>query len=330
MGLHDAKDTPDDVPAVGSAAEQWSPIATAIVRAVIYADLFDFPIRIDELWRQLPLHKATLAEVEAALASDPAVTRHVARDGDYVHLLGREQLLEHRRKQEARTDELVDRHLGILKLLSALPWVRMVAFSGGTSRKNSIEDDDIDLFIVTAPGRAWAVHAMMVASSRALGCRDVLCANYIVDEDHVTVPDRGDLFTGHEMTALKPLTGAEVLRQVHHRNNWVEELLPNAGPNAREPLWAEPGWQEDGRRWLERGLWPAGAMLERTSRMVFGLWLKRKASTGRGDVLLRPGLLKLHTTDNRQKVVGRFRDQLRDRGLWSERLGARMPKRERS
>jgi hypothetical protein len=306
-------------------------LSRAIVQAVVYADLFDFPIRIDELWRQLPLLKASQRDVDDATTNDLFVNAHVTRSGELLHLHGREWLIEHRRKQEARTDELVDQHLGILQLLANLPWVRMVAFSGGTSRKNSVGDDDIDLFIVTAPGRAWAVHALMVASSRAMGCREILCANYIVDEDHVTVPDRGDLFTGHEMAALRPLTGEDVLQRLYASNTWVDDLLPNATPNEREQLWAVSKHTEYARKWLERGLWPAGLLLERASRLVFTARIKAKADrSGNSDVLLRPGLLKLHTTDNRRRVVNRFQESLECLGLWSDGLSARMPTRKRT
>ncbi|GEM_PF-1982766 len=308
-----------------------TPIAAAVVRAVVYADLFDFPIHIDELWRQLPMHTASMSDVAHAVDEDAFVTQRVQREGDLIFLRGREHLVQHRRQQELDTDELVDQHLDVLRILSRLPWIRMVAFSGGTSRKNSIGHDDIDLFIVTARRRAWAVYALMVVVSRAMGCRDVLCANYLVDVDNVSVPDRGDLFTGHEMMALRPLVGENVLRHVCAKNPWVNEILPNASPRERERLWAEADWEQAARDALEIGLWPAGALLERVSRVVFGPRIRAKARrTAGGDVLLRNGLLKLHTTDNRKRVIARFRAGLEKHGLWSDALGARMPRRHRS
>lgn len=309
---------------------QWSDLAKAIVRAVVYADLFDFPIAVDELHQQLPLVTASRAEVLAALDDDPNVTALVTKTGELVHLKGREALIARRSRQEQKTDALVDQHLGMLQLLSGLPWVRMVAFSGGTSRKNSITDDDIDLFIVTAPNRAWAVHALLVASSRALGCRDVLCANYIVDEDHISVPDRGDLFTGHEMSALRPLVGEDMLHKLFGQNDWVQDILPNATPNPPERLWHRPDWHNHRKMVLETSLWPIGLLMEHAARVIFGARLRNKAArSSQSDVLLRAGLLKLHTHDNRATVVERFRDNLEQMGLWTERLGARMSTRDR-
>ena len=189
--------------------------------------------------------------------------------------------------------------------------------------------DDIDLFIVTERGRAWSVYAMMVVLARALGCREVLCANFLVDVDHLSVPDRGDLFTGHEMMSLLPIHGAEVLREVVASNPWVADILPNADPRDRLELWQRGDLERRVARLLEVGAGPVGTVLERASRTVFGARIKRKARRGNGDVVLKAGVLKLHTTDNRAGVVSRFKARLQEHGLWSDRLRARMPKRER-
>ena len=291
-------------------------LSAAILRALLYADLFDFPMRAAEIHRQLLLEPATLAAVHSKLENDPWLRRHIEFSGDLVHLQGRSELCTNRHQQEKGTDALIQQHITVLRLLTWMPYVRMVAFSGGTSRKNSIQDDDIDLFIVAEEGRAWTVYALMVALARALGCRDVLCANYLVDRVHVTVPDGGDLFTGHELMALRPLIGEEMLQHMAQRNRWVEGLMPNATVRGREELWQVLPVEPLLRRGFELGLWPHWWLLERCSRVLFGRRIRRKSEDfDNGDVLLRPGILKLHTTDNRGLIVTRYRDALAQFGL---------------
>ncbi len=304
----------------------------AILRALLYADLFQFPMRAEEIHRQLLLVPATLAEVRERLERDPWLAERIARTGELFHLPGRTGLDARRARQEQATDALIAQHVTVLRLVSVLPYVRMVAFSGGTSRKNSIQDDDLDLFIVAEKGRAWTVYGLLVALARALGAREVLCANYLVDRVHVTVPDGGDLFTGHELMALKPLVGERWLQHMARENAWVEQLMPNAAVRGREALWQELPVEPMARRAMELALWPHWWLVEQTSRALFGRRLRRKAArAGRPDVLLRPGILKLHTTDNRGEIVTRYRDALEAAGVmepnFERALGRRLRRR---
>ncbi|MCB9739794.1 MAG: hypothetical protein H6747_11040 [Deltaproteobacteria bacterium] len=292
----------------------------AVVRTLAYADLFDFPLRDEEIWRQLLLETATLSEVRALLegAEDDAfLGPRIRRAGAYWSLADRPDHSAQRERRAATAERLIADHRGVLRLAARLPWVRMVAFSGGTSRRNSIHDDDLDLFIVTEEGRTWAVFLGLVVLARATGCRDVLCANYLVDKVHITVPDGGDLFTGQELLGLEPIAGERQLRRMATVNDWANRLLPNAGLRARNPLIGGVG-DDDSRaakaqRWLERALLPTGWAIERIAQRGLGWHLgrKKRASSARGgDMLLLPGVLKLHQSDNRASVVRRFRERL--------------------
>ena len=308
-------------------------LSAAILRALLYADLFDFPMHAHEVHRQLPLVPARLADVQQRLRDDPWLVDKIERTGDLYHLQGRGALCDHRAAQEHGTDSLIAQHITVLRLLTSLPYVRMVAFSGGTSRKNSIQDNDLDLFIVAEKGRAWTVYALMIGLARVLGCRDVLCANYLVDREHVSVPDGGDLFTGHELMALRPLVGEAWLQHMVDNNRWVVQLMPNASTRELEQLWQALPVEPLLRRGLELGLWPQWWLLERGSRALLGRRIRNKAATiSDADVLLRPGILKLHTSDNRGLIVTRYRDALERFGLlergFDKVLGKRLRKRK--
>jgi hypothetical protein len=301
-----------------SPAETDSPraerLARAIVRTLAYADLFDFPLRSDEVWRQLLLETATFDEVETLLhnaAADAFLASRVGRDGAYFTLAGRSGLAERRRTRQHTADRLIADHVGVLGLVSMLPWVRMVAFSGGTSRRNSIHDDDIDLFIVAEQDRVWSTFLGLVVLARAAGCRDILCANYLIDRTNIVVPDGGDLFTGQELLGLEPLSGRRQLERMAAVNEWTQRLLPNAGLRPRLPLFDDGPWRGRIQRGVEWAMAPAGWAIEGVSRRALGWHLsrKQKRATG-GDMLLRRGMLKLHQSDNRASIVSRFRAQL--------------------
>jgi hypothetical protein len=311
----------------------------AVVRTLAYADLFDFPLRTEEVWRQLLLEPATRSEIESLLSDaddDPFLASRVRQVGEFWTLADRPDHSAQRGQRTEAAERLIAEHRRVLQLAAALPWVRMIAFSGGTSRRNSIHDDDLDLFIVTEQGRTWSVFLGLVLLARAAGCRDVLCANYLVDRVHIVVPDGGDLFTGQELLGLEPIAGERQLRRMATVNDWAHKLLPNARLRPRNPLLGAFG-DEDGtaataKRWIERALLPAGWAVERVARRGLGWHLGRKklASSGRGgDMLLRPGVLKLHQSDNRAAVVRRFRERLDALGVAGEDLDRLLEPRRR-
>lgn len=296
-------------------------LGTSILRTLIYADLFHFPMTLGELHRGLIGVRADRKTMEECLREDPRLMERTARSGGLHYLKGREGLLERRRFQEAETDRLITWNLALLRVLSRIPFLRMIAFSGGTSHKNSPACHDLDLYLVTAPGRTWTVHALFVLISRLFRRRRVTCANYIVDTAHLRLPGGADLFKGHEILSIKPLTGERWARALVEANAWALELYPNAPMPRREELWAERRWERWIQRGIEKALWPVWVLFERAARRLFGQRIRRQAQlSSEADVLLGEGILKLHIRDRRAPVVERFRRRLKDEGLWEASL----------
>src|SRR5687768_3350463 len=79
------------LPAPGLPALEW-----AIVQALAYADVFDYPLTALEIQRYLVAVEASLAEVEAALAPRSFLGGVLARRADYYTLPGREAIVETR------------------------------------------------------------------------------------------------------------------------------------------------------------------------------------------------------------------------------------------
>lgn len=318
-------------PGAPTDADRPTRLRRAVVRTVAYADLFDFPLLTEEVWRQLLFEKADLAEISGLLDGldrDPFLAERLQREGPYVSLRGRVGLAAQRATRQSAAEALIAKHRRVLGILPLLPWLRMAAFSGGTSRRNSIQEDDLDLFIVTAPGHAWSVFVGLVLLGHTAGCREVLCANYIVDGTNLQVPDGGDFFTGQEMLGLEPLHGRRQLERMREINDWAGRLLPNADLRPDLPLFRQAGLRGGAQRSVELLLWPAGWAIERAARLGLGWYLGRKRQEG-GDMLLRAGILKLHRSDNRLRVVDRYRERLIALGVAGDDLESLLQPRRR-
>jgi len=282
----------------------------AILRTVAYASVFQAPASLTELHRtlmDLPLSRAALA----ARLRGAFLRRRLGVTDGLVHLRGCEDWVALRRARQRRSRALVERHRPVLALLARLPFVRLLALSGACARENAA-DADVDVFLVAKRGRAWSVCLALMVLCKALGVRRTLCANYIVDETLLALPE-ADLFTASEIVGLRPLAGGATYRRFVEANAWLAGRFPNFMRRYREESRSVP--EPACPRWLEVVLEAGPApLLERLSRRWLGARLRRKAAGAPG-VLLSDARLKLHTLDHRPAVGESFAQALRQLGL---------------
>jgi hypothetical protein len=211
-----------------AATTNLSTLQRAIVTAVAYSDVFDFPVTAEEIRSVLPL-AAMPVDVEAALAED-ALSAHLSVTGGYHTLRGREALVDLRLRREASSQRLQRgaKHYG--GWIARLPFVRMVALTGSLAVNNADEDDDIDYLIVTAAGRVWLARAMTMLVVRFAALRGVtLCPNYLLSETALALPQH-DVYTARELMQMRPIAGGAVHARMLAANAWCRDLLPNWQP----------------------------------------------------------------------------------------------------
>jgi hypothetical protein len=210
-----------------------------------------------------------------------------------------------RRERRHHTCGLLRRHRRALALLARCPFVRLVGLTGACAHDNA-SDDDVDVFLVTRSGRAWAVYLAVIALSRLLGVRRTLCVNYVVDESEMSVPEH-DVFTACELVGLRPLAGRETYCRLVRANAWIARFFPNFFFD-RHAADAQGVPAAGAAPWIERALdmGPAQA-LERLSRWLIGARLRRKAGNAPG-LALSAGRLKLHLLDHRAPMLAAWQE----------------------
>jgi hypothetical protein len=197
-----------------------------VLRTLIYYHIFDFPLTMDEL-----------VQLAAAPWSDQdgcgeAVRRLVdrglvSRRDDLVHL-GSADSVDRRRRAEVAGKQILPRAHRRARFIAAFPWVRAVAISGTLSKGIHQAGDDVDFFVITAPGRPWLCRVVLMGFKKLFlfNSRRLFCVNYLVAEDHLEVPDRNE-FTAAEIAWLRPVTGERLLAAFERANGWVRRFLPN-------------------------------------------------------------------------------------------------------
>ena len=276
----------------------------AVLRSVVYASLFDYPLTLAQL-------RATLVEVSADEATVAAWWRHSEflqsaiehRDGWYFPA-GRGDLVQTRSRREVLSRDLLERDRRLIALVSRMPFVRMVAVSGSLAHLNAERSADLDLFVITAPHRVWSVTLSVLVIARLLGWRKRMCLNYVISEAALAIAP-GDLFSANQIIHLRPIVGHDVFARFIAANPFVREFYPNFQLAAFSHQPSALGLRPVLERVLSVGIAP---LFERASRWIYGRHLARKSATwqSRDQVRLERECLKLHTSSHRAETLRRF------------------------
>jgi hypothetical protein len=278
----------------------------AILKTMVYAGLFQFPLSLGELERRLMDVALDGAAIARRLRA-PFLRARLRSTEGWLHPVGEEAWITLRQERRARAESLVARHAFALRALCRFPFVRLVALSGACAHGNAT-DDDVDVFLVVKAGRAFTVFGAVMALSKLAGLRRSLCVNYVLDERAMALPER-DVFTASEVVGLVPWAGGEGYRRFVDANAWVGDLFPNfrrmasPAPHSRT---AGAGRLGEGLIDLVTRPW-----LEPLARRVVGGYLRRK-SRGASGVVLSESRLKLHLHDHRPALLASFEAAVRD------------------
>ena len=211
----------------------------AVLETLVYSDIFEYPLRLDETHRYLPM-QAEMGQVARTL--NLLHGQAGERDGFYF-LAGREKIVEIRRQREARSRRLLPHALKYGRILGALPFVRMVALTGSLAVRNVSDDADFDYMLVTVPGRVWTARAfasLFNRFTRLLG--HTICPNLIVSENALAWT-RHDLYSARELCQMIPLAGMDVYQKLMRANEWVKDFLPNVEQENSEVFGTSEFWK---------------------------------------------------------------------------------------
>ena len=281
----------------------------AIAGSVIYASLFDYPLTLDQLHESLIESDQTPSEILATFqASDRLQEIIEFRDG-FFFPAGRHDLIAERRHREARSRAFLDHYRPVLRLITALPFARMVALSGSVAHLNLERGGDLDLFVITRDRRVWTVTVAVLLITKLLRRRRIVCVNFVVADTHLTL-DQQDLFTANQVIHLKPLVGAELIDDFVAANPFVRKFYPNARRRLDVPpiAWSRSRSIERLKAAMEIVLMPLAPALEGMCRQLYGYYLQRRAASWESpeQVRLQSDYVKLHTRSHRHSILERF------------------------
>jgi hypothetical protein len=210
----------------------------AILKAVLYSDIFDFPLSKNELWHFLISDKK-ISKVTFEHALSNLSQELIYKNGFYC-LAGKEENIKRRKKNLSEARKKLDLARKTADILSYIPTISFIGLSGGAAMGNVKEGDDVDLFIITKKNTLFMTRFWVLALLEAIGLRrkrhengssaaNKICVNLLIDELALAWPSRKhDLYTAHEIVQVKPLFERRgMYKKFLASNNWVNKFFPN-------------------------------------------------------------------------------------------------------
>lgn len=212
-----------------------------IVKLIIFFDLFDHPLTVEEVWQNLDI-KCELKDVEniLSLTNLQNIKELSAKDGFYF-LCGRDEIVQTRSSRIQFAKRKIKKAKKITQLLKFIPWIRMIAIGNLIGKNNLRDGSDIDLFIITDARRIWATRFFCVVIAQILGVRprkndtrDKICLSFFVSSESLNLEKlmlpniSKDLYFIYWLAGLLSIYNTrDTYMKFMSANNWLVKDLPN-------------------------------------------------------------------------------------------------------
>jgi len=285
----------------------------AILKTVLYASIFDYPLTLEELHSNLLEATLPRETILTEYRSSEALQKIIEFREGFFFPDDRFNLVAKRQQRQLASRNLLDGNRWILKLICAIPNTQLVALSGSAAHGNAELDSDIDLFIVTRKGCVWGVAVSALLLTKILGYRRMLCCNLVLSESRLKI-DQEDLFTANQIAHLKPLVGYQTYLRFLAANSFVEEHYPNLIPLPSCLDGYRPALILQSAKAVLEIFFSLGIrqLLEFVCRECYSRYLRTRSSqwSSPAQVVLERDHLKLHTETHRNWVMEKFQRKL--------------------
>jgi hypothetical protein len=289
-----------------------SPCAKAILKTLLYYDVFQYPLQEEEIRTFLSVKSSeTIAEELKQLVRYRLIGE---QEGFYFIGAGKEKVSRRKKgnKEAERYLKIASKHV---RWLSALPFIQCICISGSLSKNYMDEKSDIDYFIITDANRLWIFRAILSLICKVLWVlrsQKYFCPNYIITRNTFEIKDK-NIYTAIEIATLLPVYNATSYNNFMNANLWVKEYFPNFSigqPSAQiQPLrkkrQATTQWTEELFTTLDENLyWLYKKHYQRKFYNLYGV------NVGITELDFHKDIYKMHLAGHRNKILDRYEENL--------------------
>lgn len=215
----------------------------AILSTLLYHDIFNYPLTIEEINLYLAKKTNSLASVNKTLQNLIKLKR-IGEHKKFYFAQKKDNLVQIRIRRAKYSQGKLKKANLYAKILKLNPFIQMIGVSGALAMENSHKQDDIDLVIITKTNLLWTTRLLsnflLFPVKRKPGTsmsNNRACLNLFLDESDLRIKNQ-NIYIAHEICQLKPIWQRE---NAYYRfikaNNWVKKYLPNWKPKMVNSKW---------------------------------------------------------------------------------------------
>ena len=205
---------------------QIDPTQSDIIRALLYFDIFDYPLKREEIKKFMASSPNGEFDRQFNDLINSGYINQVGRD--FYGIAPEQSNASRRIKGNLLAEKKMKSARRMSRLISYFPFVRCIMLSGSISKGFMEANSDVDFFIITAPKKLWIARTLLILFKRLflLNSRKLFCVNYFLDSESMEIEEK-NIFTAIECATLIPTYNSEYYTKFWNENSWVSNYLPN-------------------------------------------------------------------------------------------------------
>jgi hypothetical protein len=313
-----------------------------ILATLAYYDVFDFPLKEEEVFRFLiNLGRSLAAEGPQSTDFDEVKARleELRNDGavnfsdGFYYLFERDYLVPLRLKKEKIAKKKWKKVFCVARWLKFLPYIKAIFASGSLAISNTDELGDLDILIIVKHGRIWLSRLLVSGLLSLIGMRrkynqkiapDKICLNHYITDKSLLIPYKS-IYTAQTYINLRPvfISGPQIITEFYKANSWLGEYILNF---EAEELAAEKINMARGHNFLTKAKSKAGELILNTK---LGNWLEnmarrwqikrigkhKKQDPPGGRVVYNDNCLEFHPGSVEREIIEKYNQRLITLGL---------------
>lgn len=292
----------------------------ALFRTLAYFAYFQFPLTTREIhtWLLAPNRTYSPEEVERCMRESSWLKERSETYGVYVSLKTCEDWVKEREKKYLDAQRKHRKAFVMASFLMHIPGVVGVAVCNSLAWHATHKDGDIDLFVVTRPGKIWTARLLATFPLRLLRMRpgeakrDPVCLSFFADEESLafaSLQEGGeDWYLAYWGASLLWIGGPQSLSEKFFaQNEWMRRVLPHARPTRPVPSVRKEGF-------LRLPILFPEHFAKKIQEKLFSQKIRAKQNQST-HVVINDRMLKFHDDDRRAAISAFVRLHMQQAGL---------------
>lgn len=299
----------------------------AILKTLIYFDIFDYPLSSDEVFLYLfsfndfcnnildkkkEIKKYKNKEIEKKL-QELILENKIDNKNGFYFLKNRDKIVEIRKQRKEISLKKIKKAKKAVWFLRKVLFVRAIILTSNLSYNNASEKSDIDFLIITKNKRIWTTRFLTTIWFKIFNLRpengknkDKFCLSFYLDENFLNLEctkiEDNDLILKYFLKTYKCLFNENnVWKKFVENNNWAEINFVDVKNNKTKilKLFFEKMFSnkcEDFFRKIQLSYMPDN--------------LKDEAKRENNKVIINNRILKFHLNDNRKKIKKEYEKRI--------------------